>query len=88
MRPRFQKSYTCLGRNKINKTVCRIFTCTNVTYICTVFIQITYLLTNFICNILTITPPATIYNFHPSLISTTLDTCLSIIMIDTMMMAF
>jgi hypothetical protein len=38
--------------------------------------------------ILTITPPATIYSFHPSLISTTLGTSLSRIIIDSLMMAF
>jgi hypothetical protein len=38
--------------------------------------------------ILTITPPATIYSFHPSLISTTLDTSLNRIMIYSLMMAF
>jgi hypothetical protein len=35
-----------------------------------------------------IMPPATIYSFHPSLISTILDTYLSRIMIDSLMMAF
>jgi hypothetical protein len=38
--------------------------------------------------ILTITSPAVIYSFHPSLISTTLGTYLSRIMIESMMMAF
>jgi hypothetical protein len=39
-------------------------------------------------DIQTITPPATIYSFHPSLISTTLGTYLSRIMIVSLMMAF
>jgi hypothetical protein len=39
-------------------------------------------------DILLITPPATIYSFDPSLISTTLGTYLSKIMIDSLMMAF
>jgi hypothetical protein len=39
-------------------------------------------------NILTITPHATIYSFHPSLISTTMGTYLSRIVIDSLMMAF
>jgi hypothetical protein len=37
--------------------------------------------------ILTITPPATIYSFHPSLLPTTLGTYLSRSMIDSLMMA-
>jgi hypothetical protein len=36
----------------------------------------------------TITPPATIYNFHPFPISTIYDTYLSRIMIDSLMVAF
>jgi hypothetical protein len=39
-------------------------------------------------NILTITPPATIYSFYPSTISTTLGTYLSRVMIDSLIMAF
>jgi hypothetical protein len=39
-------------------------------------------------NILTITPSATIYSFHPSLTSTTLGIYLSRIMIDCQIMAF
>jgi hypothetical protein len=39
-------------------------------------------------NILSITPPATIYSFHPSLLPTTLGTYLSRIMFDSPMMAF
>jgi hypothetical protein len=39
-------------------------------------------------NVLNITPPATIYSFQPSLISTTLGTDLSRIMIDSRMIAF
>jgi hypothetical protein len=42
----------------------------------------------FFTNIPTITPPATIYSCHPSLIYTTLGTYLSRIMIDSLMMAF
>jgi hypothetical protein len=38
--------------------------------------------------VLTITPPATIYSLHPSLISATLGTYLSRIMTDSLMMAF
>jgi hypothetical protein len=38
--------------------------------------------------ILTITPPVTIYSYHPSLLSTTLGTYLSRIMFDSLMMAF
>jgi hypothetical protein len=49
MRPRGQnKSYSCFVRNESNETVCRMITCTNATYICTLFIQIIYLLTDFI----------------------------------------
>jgi hypothetical protein len=39
-------------------------------------------------NIMTIAPPATIYSFHPSLISTAVGTYLGRIMIDSLMMAF
>jgi hypothetical protein len=39
-------------------------------------------------DILTITPPATIYSFHPYLLPTTLGTYLSRIMFDSLMMAF
>jgi hypothetical protein len=39
-------------------------------------------------NIPTITPPVTIYSFHPSLLSTALGTYLSRIMLDSPMMAF
>jgi hypothetical protein len=39
-------------------------------------------------DILTITPPAIIYSFYPFLISTTLATCLSRIMIDSLIMEF
>jgi hypothetical protein len=38
--------------------------------------------------VLTITPPAAIYNIHPFLISTTLGTYLNRITIDSLMMAF
>jgi hypothetical protein len=36
----------------------------------------------------TITPSVTIYNFHPSLLATTLGSYLSRIMFDSLMMAF
>jgi hypothetical protein len=53
-----------------------------------IIIIIHFKINKIIYNILTITPPATIYSFHPSLISTTLGTYLSRIMIDSLMMAF
>jgi hypothetical protein len=39
-------------------------------------------------DMLTITPPVTIYSFHPSLLPTTLGTYLNRIMFDSLMMAF